>query len=52
MGSKYVVRTREVRFFPLESVPYTEYRVNNIIELLKVLFNKRKYLIYMTKYYF
>jgi len=52
MGSKYVIRTREVRFFPLKSVAYTDYYTNSIFEFIKLLVTKRKYLIFATKHYF
>jgi len=52
MGSKYVIRTREVRVFPLKSVAYTDYYTNSIFEFIKLLVTKRKYLIFATKHYF
>ena len=52
MGSKYVIRTREVRVFPLKSVDYTDYYTNSIFKFIKLLVTKRKYLIFATKHYF
>jgi len=51
MGSKYVIRTREVRFFPLDSVAYTDYYTNNTFEFIKLLIIKRKYLMFATRHY-
>ena len=51
MGSKYVIRTREVRFFPLDSVAYTDYNTNSIFEFIKLVIIKRKYLMFVTKHY-
>lgn len=51
MGSKYVIRTDEVRSFPRGSMQYTDYYINSLFELIKLLITKRKHLLYVTKHY-
>lgn len=49
MGSKYRIRTKEVRTFPLMLIDFTDYYINNTFEFIITLIKKRKVLMFATK---
>lgn len=51
MGSKYLVRTSEKRVYPLDTMEYTDYRMNSTFELIKLLFTKRGKILFVTKWF-
>lgn len=51
MGAKYWIRTNEKRFFPLETIEFTDYYVNSWFEYARLRISKRNKLIFIQKYY-
>ena len=51
MGQKYLMRTNEVREFPLQTINHTDYYTNSSLEFLRLLITKRKRIIYVTRWF-
>lgn len=52
MGGKYTISLMEERVFPKITYPTTEYYVNNIFQVIKLLITKRKKINYITRNFY
>lgn len=48
MGGKYHIRTNEVRDFG----DTTDYYIDSLLKVLKILVTKKKHIIFVTKHYY
>lgn len=51
MGGRYMVRTDEVREYPLVDKPTTDYYINTLWELIKLLITKRGKILFVTRWF-
>ena len=51
MGQKYLMRTNEVREFPLQTINHTDYYTNSSLEFLRLFITKRKRILYVTRWF-